>query len=220
MRILIAEDVRVHREALADHLGQREFATAVALAADGAQLVDLAREFAPDVVLLSASIPDAVAALATLMHDVPGTRPLVLGIPENPDSLLALAEAGAAGYLAKDVSLEELDSAIAALMRDEMPCPPRVATVLARRLTALAADATARGGGPLTRREAEVAELVALGLSNKEIARRLEIQLRTVKNHVHQVLEKLHARRRTEVALRLGAVLPAAFPPGSERGHA
>jgi DNA-binding NarL/FixJ family response regulator len=223
MRILILDDVRLNREAIADQLGQRGCAEVVMLAGTVAEALAVAVEVPLDIVLLSAAMPDAAATVRALRQARGSIRVLALGVPERGDDVLPLADAGAAGYVAKTMSIDELEAAIAAVARDEMPCPPWIAAALGRRLAALAAEHDHASSAPqaLTRREEEVAQLVMEGFSNKEIARRLSIQVRTVKNHVHHILEKVHARRRSELAIRLHALLPVgiALPtllPGRE----
>ena len=118
--------------------------------------------------------------------------------------MVPLVEAGAAGYLTRDASLRDLFAALSSAVRDEVLCSPRIVASLARRLARLAEQhATRPTPASLTAREAEVVGLLDAGLSNKEIATRLCIELPTVKNHVHHILEKLHVNRRGEAAARL-----------------
>jgi DNA-binding NarL/FixJ family response regulator len=122
---------------------------------------------------------------------------VALAAPESEEDIIALAEAGVLGYVTRDESLDNLVTTIESVARDEMACSPWMATVLVRRVQALAAERP----GPtqrLTAREAEILELIAQGLSNKEIAARLFIEVTTVKNHVHNILEKLGVSRREE----------------------
>ncbi len=121
----------------------------------------------------------------------------------NPISI-RLAEAGVGGFFLHDGSVEELAAVIYGVMRGEASFPPRLAATLLQRLSALAAQVPDQAGeAALTARELEIATLVAQGLSNKEIARRLHITLATVKNHVHSILNKLQVTRRADVGQRL-----------------
>jgi DNA-binding NarL/FixJ family response regulator len=130
--------------------------------------------------------------------------------PQSEQEIVETAEAGICGYIPPDASIEDLMEAIERASRGEMMCSPRVAGTLARRIATLAS-----GRGPLatsaslTARETEVVELLEIGLSNKQIARRLSIRLATVKNHVHSILAKLNVKRRGEaVAALRGEGLP------------
>jgi DNA-binding NarL/FixJ family response regulator len=125
---------------------------------------------------------------------------VALGLQERDDLIVACAEAGIAGYLTPDSSLHDLRESITAAVGGRFRCPPEVAAVLVRRL---AATSRARlpsppTGPPLTRREREIVRLIGQELSNKEIGRRLDIQLATVKNHVHNILDKLGVTSRAD----------------------
>jgi DNA-binding NarL/FixJ family response regulator len=126
--------------------------------------------------------------------------PLVaLGISGSDSDVIACAEKGAAGFVTCDASLEELAGTIQRAAEGELVCSPRTAGTLMRRLATLAAERRPEPiGAALTRREQEVAALMREDLSNKEIATRLRIEVATVKNHVHNVLDKLRVHRRGE----------------------
>jgi DNA-binding NarL/FixJ family response regulator len=112
--------------------------------------------------------------------------------------VLACVEAGVSGYVPRTGSIEDLVAAIRSAVRGEARCPPVITSALMRRVATLA---NAGGAGHrLTTRELEIAEHIALGMSNREIARRLGIELCTVKNHVHHMLEKLGVSRRADIA--------------------
>jgi DNA-binding NarL/FixJ family response regulator len=128
---------------------------------------------------------------------------VALGLRETDHDVVEWAEAGLAGFVSRDQSIGELVSAITCVARGELVCPPRIASALMSRVSM-------RGYGrredselpltPLTYREREIALLVEQGLSNKEIAFRLGIQLATIKTHVHHILEKLRVRRRIQIS--------------------
>jgi DNA-binding NarL/FixJ family response regulator len=107
-----------------------------------------------------------------------------------------------AGYVPRDGSLSDLVAAIESAAHGELRCSPKIAASLFQRVARLT-DETRHSTASLTRREEEIARLIDQGLSNKQIARRLQIEVSTVKNHVHSVLKKLQATRRTLVATRL-----------------
>ena len=154
----------------------------------------------PDVTLMGASGPDAPRWVREIREAAPDTSVLAIGVGEAEREILAWAEAGVGGYLGRDASLLELTGAIEAIARGEAPCHPRTAAILLRRLASGSdpAPPTLQCGSHLTRREREIVRLLGEGLSNQQIARRCHIALPTVKNHVHNVLEKLGVHDRAE----------------------
>jgi DNA-binding NarL/FixJ family response regulator len=150
---------------------------------------------------------------------MPGVKVIAFAVSEIEDDLIACIEAGIAGFVTRDASIDDLAQSIMNALRDEVICPPRIAGLLFKRVAALS-EAGTPNVQMLTRREREIAELLNEGLSNKEIARNLRIGSATVKNHVHNILEKLHVRRRGEAAARLRGALGshgAHSLPGSAR---
>jgi two-component system, NarL family, nitrate/nitrite response regulator NarL len=118
--------------------------------------------------------------------------------------VIACAEAGISAFVAREGTAEDLVAAVHQAMRGELVCSPRVTALLFDRVAALSAERTTSiPTDALTEREKEIIPLVEQGLSNKEIARQLRVGAATVKNHVHNILEKLQVRRRGEVAARL-----------------
>ncbi|NRQ31944.1 response regulator transcription factor [Nonomuraea sp. NN258] len=183
VQVGIVSPVRIYREGLS-HLLRQE---------PGIQLVELDAE--PDVVLL-----DVVCGLGELARQATGARRvLVVGILESPDELIAYAEGGMAGYVSSEGTLDDLVHAIRQAAVGTFSMPSEMAQRMAVRVR--------QGSGGqltmLTHRERQVIDLVEAGLTNKEIARRLGIQLATVKNHVHNILGKLGANRRAQ----MGAIL-------------
>src|SRR5215211_8947939 len=159
--------------------------------------------------------PDSFAAVRAVAEAVPDTKAVALGIYDHESSILPCVEAGVSGYVTRDASIADLVEAVEHATRDETLCSPRIAARLLRRLAALGASHPAGIASSLTTRELEVANLLDAGYSNKEIAAELFIEVGTVKNHVHRILEKLHAKRRAEAAAQLRAA--GALPPFSAR---
>jgi DNA-binding NarL/FixJ family response regulator len=158
----------------------------------------------PDVILLSTSVGEAIPKIGMLAAAAPEAKIIALAVPAVEDEVVAWAAAGAHGFLTPEGSLEDLVFAMESVVHDEVPCPPRLAAALLRRVGRLAAQHS--GKDPerrLTLRERQIAELLDQGLSNQEIATRLYIELSTVKNHVHNILEKLRVRSRGEAVARL-----------------
>ena len=144
-----------------------------------------------------------MAAVRAVVRALPATKVLALAMPEIEPRLIALAEAGISGYVSRDGSIEDLVEAVDSVHRGEMLCSPRMAATLLRRVTALAAEQPlARPRAQLTGRQLEIVGLIGQGLTNKEIASRLCIELPTVKNHLHTIFARLDVSRRTEAAAR------------------
>ena len=181
----------------------------------GAAALGAVDQVRPDVVVVDTATPDGLSTVRALARRCPGVRIVALGVPEHEPELIACAEAGISGYVNRDGSIDDLIAAIDSVARGEMLCSPRIAAALVRRVAALAGERSPVGTeARLTRREIEVARLIDEGLSNKEIAQRLCIELPTVKNHVHHILGKLDVRRRGEAAARLRTRLQGF--PGAE----
>jgi two-component system nitrate/nitrite response regulator NarL len=220
-RVFIVAKVRLYRDGLALVLSHDERVDVLGTAAsmnEGLRWLGTTR---PDVFLLSASLREAVPEIAVAAAAAPEAKVMALAVPAVENEVVAWAEAGAHGFLTCEGSVEDLVLAIENVVRDEVACPPRLAAALLRRIGTLAA---ARSSGSLERRltyrERQIAELLEEGLSNREIATHLHIELTTVKNHVHNILEKLHVHRRGEAVARLRTPARARTPVVSadERG--
>jgi two-component system, NarL family, nitrate/nitrite response regulator NarL len=205
-RILIIADTRLHREALARLLASRRVGLVSTTPASEA----LARAFQdePHVALLDVTLEVGLTLVGQLRATASGPKSVVIGVSENEAEVVAWAEAGVAGYVTMDDSLDDLIATIASVVCGEMLCSPRISAALLSRVQALAYSGAAISLGTLTARETEVVNLLAEGLSNKEIALCLSIALPTVKSHVHSILEKLGVRRRGEAVARLRCVDP------------
>lgn len=204
--LLIASDIRLYKDGLRDALGADErfcvVASARSLAAGLAGLRATAQRV--DVALADLALSEAPSQLAALRRAAPDTKLVVLGVREDDDDVIAWAEQGVDGFVSRDATLDDLAAAIVCVARGELACTPRMVAALARRVASVGAPAArSRTAAKLTNRETQILELIAGGLSNKAIARRLQIELPTVKNHVHHILEKLEVDGRGEAAARL-----------------
>jgi DNA-binding NarL/FixJ family response regulator len=194
---------RVYRESLERALAHQPRLRVVGAAADPETAIGLARRAAADAILVDLG-RDGTAAVRRVATALPGVRIVALAVDEHSAETLALAEAGVSGYVTRDGSLQDLLATLDGVVRDELRCSPRVAGALLRRVQTLARAAEPPTmADRLTAREREVLELVDAGMANKEIARRLDIEVATVKNHVHHILEKLGASRRGEAAAQV-----------------
>jgi NarL family two-component system response regulator LiaR len=202
IRILIADDHTLVREGLRSLIGTEQGMEVVGEAANGSEAVSRFELLRPDVVLIDLVMPemDGIAAIARIKQIDAHARILALTSFSDDDKVLAAIKAGALGYLLKDSTPQELLQAIRHVHQGEAFLDPTVALKVIGELTrpsaALAADEHA-----LSEREVEVLRLVAEGLSNQEIAEKLGVSERTVRNHVGSILSKLHLANRTQAAL-------------------
>ena len=201
IRVFIVTPIRLYQDGLASALAGTPGIEVVGSASGCDEALARVRELAPDVVLVDTAGTEGVATVRALAGV--GSAVIVLAVPEHEDEILRWAEAGVAGYVTRDGSLDDLLAMVGSVARGETLCSPRVAASLFRRVAALAAEQGAQPLSRLTSRELQIVGLIGEGLSNKEIARQLHIELATVKNHVHNILEKLQVKRRGEVAARL-----------------
>lgn len=197
--VAVIAPVRLYREGLADVLARHPKLEVVGIGCGVDDGVARIGERVPEVVVLDVSLPESVAAIRRILEIAPATRIVALAVPEADDAVIACAEAGVSGCITRDASLAEVVEAVLGAARGEAPCSPGAVATLLRRVADVAAVGPAHPDTELTLRELEIAELLELGLSNKEIAARLFIEVATVKNHVHHVLEKLQVSRRTDV---------------------
>jgi DNA-binding NarL/FixJ family response regulator len=206
--LLICSPIRVYREGLAAALRHAGGVRVSDTAVGRADCLALARANGCAAVLIDMATPEALAAIRELVAELPNTRVIALGVSEQEAPVIACAEAGVAALVTREESVDDLIATLEATVRGEAPCSPRLAGMLLRRVRMLAAGES-RGHRPrapgLTAREREILDLMAEGLPNKEIARRLWIELPTVKNHVHRILEKLAVNRRAEAVAWLHA---------------
>jgi DNA-binding NarL/FixJ family response regulator len=203
IRILVADDHPVYRDGLRALAARSPDLELVGEAANGTDAVAMAEQTLPDVILMDLRMPGMTGIEATraILDRRPETRILILTMSEDDDSLFAAMRAGARGYLPKDADSEELIRAIRAAALGEVIFGASIAS----RLQAFFAPTRARAADPfpeLTEREDEVLELIAQGRSNHDIAARLQISDKTVRNHVANVFNKLRVADRAQAIVR------------------
>lgn len=190
--LLIVCEIRLYREGLRDALAHRDASTSVSLASNADDALCHARVARPALVLLDMGVAGAAELIRALLDDNPAIKVIALGIHDDSPAVLNCVELGACAYVTRDATLDDLWAAVEAAARGEVLCSPRVTASLFRRIATLARERPKEVDlNGLTEREHEILGLLGQGLSNKEIARRLRLQLATVKNHVHHILEKL-----------------------------
>jgi DNA-binding NarL/FixJ family response regulator len=205
VRVMIVDDDGLMREGLRAVLSSDERIEVVEEAADGRVAVQRARHARPDVVLMDVRMPelDGIAATAELLAAAPDSRVMILTTFEDDAYIFGALRAGASGFLLKRSSPEDLIAAIHTLAAGDALLSPSVT----QRLIDRVARHPVIGGGAnpqldeLTPREREVLELIAQGLSNREIAAELTVEETTVKSHVKRVLMKLQARDRVQAVI-------------------
>jgi DNA-binding NarL/FixJ family response regulator len=205
---MLADDHRMLREGLRRTLQDLGF-DVVAEARNGLEAVDLAAAIQPDVILMDVEMPElgGIEATLQLKERLPGTFVVMLTMHADQQVLTEAIRAGASGYLVKDCSIDEIASAIDAVVTGETALSPRLAaTMLAEVRRQESSSQTERVISP---REEEVLQLIADGCSTPEVAEQLFISQKTVKNHLASIYQKLDARDRTQAvlqAVRMGIV--------------
>jgi two-component system nitrate/nitrite response regulator NarL len=210
LKLLIASEVRFVRESLGEILGRSTAISVIGLCADPGLIASMCREIGPDMVLLDATVRDGLLIVRRLRQMLAGLRVVVFAVSESVESVLAWAEAGVAGYIPSSAAAADLQALVADIGAGRQACSTLVAAGLLQRIAAAAAGSSNQGPASpaLTPRELEIIRLVSSGLSNKEIARRLNIALATTKSHVHNALGKLNVQRRGQVAVWMHAQSP------------
>lgn len=206
IRILLVDDQPLFRGAIAALLAHQPDMEVVGEAENGLVAVEQARTLRPDLVVMDVEMPvmDGVEAVALIREQVLDVKVIMLTVSDADEHVFDAIRFGAHGYLLKNLRPDQLFDMIRAVMRGETPISPAVAGRLLRDLQQSGGSRPAVPSGPaepqLTRREIEILRLVAEGRSNKEIGRALSITEGTVKNHVHNALEKLHMDNRIQAA--------------------
>jgi len=212
IRILLADDHALVRQGTRELLEQQEDLEVVAEASDGREAVQLALRENPDVVIMDFSMPElnGIEATRHIKAVAPNIAVLVLTAYDSDQYIFAFLAAGAAGYLLKDVSVDQLIRAVRAVHAGESMLDPAITRkVISHFAQAEEKAAAPSGSDQITERELEVLKLAAQGLSNREIALQLGISVRTAQTHLSNVFNKLGVGSRTEAvmyALRQGLI--------------
>jgi len=205
--VLIVDDHPVFRDGLAGLLATVPDVSLTGSVGNAAEALAVVTENAPDVVLMDLNLPgtSGVEATRLVLQAAPSTAVLVVTMVDDDDSVLAAMRAGARGYVLKGATAGEISAAIRTVAEGGAVFGAGIA---ARLVSASAAPAAKPSPGPdLTPREREVLALLADGASNKQIARALDLSLKTVQNHVSRILDKLQAADRTQAALHARGII-------------
>ena len=207
IRILIADDHELFRRGLRMVLEDEDDIDVVGEVGDGQTAVDMALEEAPDVMVMDVRMPQlsGIEAAIRIKEALPHTKILMLTISDEEDDLYEAIKAGANGYLLKEISIDEIGNAVRSVYAGQSLISPSMASKLLNEFAAMIKreeEEKEQVPAPkLTPREMEVLEHVAKGMNNREIAKALFISENTVKNHVRNILEKLHLHSRMEAVV-------------------
>jgi two-component system NarL family response regulator len=213
IHVLLVNEIRLMCNVLTAALDDENDIKVVGCATSVDEAIEILSREDVDIVLVSTRLPDrgAIRLTETITNDQPTTDVLVLGVTEKKERVLQYVEAGAVGYILKDDSVQDMVEAIKAAQQGKALVSPHIAGALMERVSELAqmfADletGVVESAG-LTPRELEVLELLGQNMTNQEIAEQLVIEVGTVKNHVHNILNKLNVNTRSEAATYLALI--------------
>ena len=204
LRLVVLDDVALYRDGLNTILSGRDGLCVVGGGTADRDGVKLVCSLNPDVVFIEATSVHSTTIVQDLARRAPGVPVIAYGVDAEEREVIQCAEAGVSAYVPRNAMTPELIETIRSVARGEFACSPRVGALLMRRISVLASQHRGYAGDVvLTPRERQIGELLDDALSNKEIATRLGIGVSTVKNHVHNLLEKLHATRRCQAAAQI-----------------
>jgi DNA-binding NarL/FixJ family response regulator len=206
LRVLVVDDHALFRRGLEMVLGSEPDLELVGEASDGLEAIEKAQETMPDVVLMDVRMPkrSGIEATAQIKDLLPHVKILMLTISDDEADLYEAIKAGASGYLLKEIPIEEVAQAIRSVWAGQSRISPSMASKLLTEFAAMSKATEEKPQMPaprLTEREMEVLRLVAQGLNNRDIAAKLFISENTVKNHIRNILDKLHLHSRMEAVV-------------------
>jgi two-component system nitrate/nitrite response regulator NarL len=224
MRILVVSDVRVVQEGLHSVLAQEDGVNIISTV-DVRRATQESAQLSPDIVLIDAARLESVDIVRDLVAASPHTKIVAFGVKETDAGFLALATAGTSGCVGDSAASGDIVRVLEQVLGEELPCPPQLVATGLRPMGRLSEERSGSGQVytvPLSRRELQIGQLIESGLTNKGIGRQLGIEAATVKNHLHNMCEKLKVHRRGEIAARMRTIFGArtTFPTSEWRGKA
>ncbi|MDZ7832568.1 MAG: response regulator transcription factor [Desulfobacterales bacterium] len=209
IKILLADDHKITRDGLRALLEQQSNMNVVGEAENGREAVRLAMDLAPDVVVMDISMPElnGIEATRQIRGDLPETKVVALSMYADRRYVVGMLKAGVSGYLLKNCAFDELVSAIEAVTHNESFLSPRIADTVMKDYTHILEQDETAGVSALSAREREVLQLIAEGLSTRQIAERIHVSVKTVETHRQRIMKKLNAKsvaELTKIALREG----------------
>ncbi|MDD5655862.1 MAG: response regulator transcription factor [Elusimicrobia bacterium] len=213
VRVLIADDQTLFREGIKDLLENEKMVEVIGEAADGQDVIRQARKLKPDVILMDIKLPqiDGIAATRQIRKECPNTNVLILSSYEDEAHVMESIQAGANGYLSKMLPASELVNALKAFANDGVMIPQQVMGKLIAGLRQMASGEGQGSPVALTKTEIRVLVLLGSGLSNKEIAAKMDCSVKTIKNHLNAIFQKLEVSNRTEAVVKgieMGLISP------------
>lgn len=206
IRVFLCDDHNLFRQGIKKLLELESGINVVGEASDGQEMLDKLKKAGPDVILMDMGMPNMDGATATykVKKILPGVKVIILTVYEDEAHIFQAIKSGAIGYLLKDVSLDELIEAIYSVYKGEALIQPVVATKVLKEFAMLDKRKIKEGDkfyNDLTEREKEILRFIALGGTNKEIAQKLSLSEKTVKNHISNIFQTLHVNNRTQAAI-------------------
>ena len=203
MKVLIYSSVRLFSQSLATSLESKENIEQVNVCYEVANLMPDVKKTCADIVLVDMLNPQALLEVRHFTERYPNIRLLALGIPETPNQVIACADAGFVGYVPISASIEMLCSSMQLALEGACYCHPTVAASLMKEVGRRRVQSHPLQADELTERESQVLAFAGRGLTNKEIARELNLSAATIKNHLHNVFSKLGVHNRKEALVRI-----------------
>jgi len=207
IKVIVFSDIKIYCDGLSRILANTKPIEVIAAESNLDDAIAKIKQNSPDVILLDMTMTDSCQIAHKVIALFPDAKIVALAVPENEDNIVECAEVGIAGYVAREASLDELIDTVIGTKKGEFCCPPKIAAHIFKKFHDIACGASKSGPVAadhdrrnlltgLTRREQQIFNLMACGLSNKLISRDLNIEVSTVKNHVHNILVKLDVKNR------------------------
>jgi len=193
IKILVADDHKIMRDGLRTLIEKENGMEVIAEAEDGRAAVKQAKKLLPDIVIMDITMPDlnGIDATRAIFEEAPGVKVIALSMHSDRRFVSGMLEAGASAYLLKDSAFEELATAIRAVVANQIYLSPKIADIVVRRFVSKSVSTERSAFTELTKREREVLQLLAEGVSTKEIAGRLNLSVKTVETHRANTMDKL-----------------------------